>query len=195
MIRRILVMAVAGGLTALGLERWLAAHTGEPRPIRTFVVIDAPPERVWSELTDIEGQPRWMREMKEVRILTPSPLGVGTRGSATVRILGVRTQDPVTVTVFEPPTRFGIRHEGAFSGHGSIELVAGADGTSTVVGWEEVLVPPLLPHLGAALQRPVLERIFQDDLGRLRELIEGPAMAAEPAAEPAAGGKPATPAG
>ena len=33
--------------------------------------------------------------------------------------------DPVTVTEFEPPHRFAIRHEGLFKGHGLITLEAG----------------------------------------------------------------------
>jgi uncharacterized protein YndB with AHSA1/START domain len=172
-IRRLVVVAAGAALLAIGLDRWLAARSGAPEPIRTFVVVDAPPERVWTELADIEGQPRWMREMKEVRLLTAPPVEVGTRGEATVRILGIGVTDPVTVTVFEPPKRFAIRHEGAFKGGGVITLEPGADGTSTIVRWDETLVPPLLPHLGAILQRPILERIFQDDMGRFRELLEG----------------------
>ena len=31
-----------------------------------MIVIDAPIERVWAELADIEGQPRWMHDMKSV---------------------------------------------------------------------------------------------------------------------------------
>jgi len=33
-------------------------------------------------------------------------------------------------------------------------------------------VPPRLPHLTAALLRPILERVFQADLDRLRDLVE-----------------------
>ncbi|HYM84220.1 MAG TPA: SRPBCC family protein [Candidatus Dormibacteraeota bacterium] len=174
MIRRAIGLAAIAVAAAVGLDRWLATRRGvaPPEPIRTFTVIDAPPERVWRELADIEGQPRWMREMKRVRVLTPGPVGAGTRGEAEVRILGIGVTDPVTVTDFVPPTRFAIRHEGTFRGHGDIELEPGADGTSTIVRWEETLVPPVLPELGALVQRPILWRIFQGDLGRFRELIE-----------------------
>ena len=174
MIGRLVGASVGAALAAIGLDRWLAERAPGPAPIRTFVVIDAPPERVWAELVDIEGQPRWMHEMKDVRLLTPAPVGAGTRGEATVRIFGIAVTDPVTVTDFDPPRRFAIRHEGTFGGGGVIELESGADGTSTIVRWDETLIPPLLPHLGAAIQRPILERIFQDDLGRLRELVEDP---------------------
>ncbi len=176
MIGRLVAAGAVAAVAAVCLDRWLASRSGDrpPEPIRSFVVIDAPPERVWADLADIEGQPRWMREMKEVRILSDGPVGVGTKGEADVRIFGVGVTDPVTVTEFEPPRRFAIRHEGLFGGGGVIELEPGADGTTTIVRWAETLVPPLLPHLGALLQRPILGRIFQDDLGRFRELLETP---------------------
>ena len=137
-----------------------------------MVVIDAPIERVWNVLADIERQPEWMDEMKSVRMTTPPPTGVGSRGEATVRIFGISVTDPVTITEFEPPHRLAVRHEGLFTGGGSITLESGVDGSSTIVRWEETLIPPLLPHLGAMLQRPVLAIIFQQDLHNLRTLIE-----------------------
>jgi hypothetical protein len=113
-----------------------------------------------------------MHEMKEVRLLTPGPVRVGTRGEATVRIFGIGVTDPVEVTELEPPTRFAIRHEGLFTGGGVITLEPGADGTTTIVRWDETLVPPFLPELGALLQAPVLRGIFQADLHRLKQLVE-----------------------
>jgi uncharacterized membrane protein len=145
---------------------------GPPKPFDSLIVIDAPIEKVWSELADIEGQPRWMSEMKAVRLLTPSPVGVGTRGEATVRILGMAVTDPVEVTAFEPPTRFAIRHEGTFTGGGEFSLERGADGTTTIVRWDERLVAPVMPHLWAILARPIVGSIFQADLRRLRDLVE-----------------------
>jgi uncharacterized protein YndB with AHSA1/START domain len=194
MIRRLLATAIAVGLAAAGLDRWLAARARgrEPRPIHAFVVIDAPPERVWTEVADIERQPRWMRDMKAVRLLTDGPVGVGTRGEATVRIFGIGVTDPVTVTAFEPPSRFAIRHEGAFTGGGDMRLEAGADGTSTIVRWDETLVPPVLPHLAAVLQAPILGRVFQADLGRLRDLIETRATSSDVGVAPAAVAGPAS---
>jgi uncharacterized protein YndB with AHSA1/START domain len=154
----------------IGLRRM--AGDRPPAPIESVIVIDAPIERVWSELADIEGQPRWMREMRSVRLLTPPPVGVGTQAEATVRILGIAVTDPVTVTAFEPPARFEIRHEGAFTGHGRIALERGADGSTTIVRWDETLVAPVVPHLWGVLAAPVLGAIFQADLELFRSICE-----------------------
>lgn len=166
-------MGLLGG--AVALDRWLASRRagGAFEPIRSMVVIEAPIEQVWNELADIPGQVRWMREMKSVRLLTPGPVGVGTRGEATVRILGISVTDPVEVTEFVPPRRFAIRHEGLFTGGGIIELRSGADGTTTIVTWDETLIPPFLPDLVLAVQRPIFAAVFQADLHHFRELFEG----------------------
>jgi len=174
MIRGALRLALAGAGISYALDRVLANHAAGkvPETIDSMVVIDAPIERVWAELADIEGQPRWMHDMKSVRVLTPGPVKVGTEAIAEVRILGITVNDPVHITEFEPPHRFAISHEGSFKGSGLITLESGADGTTTIVRWEERLIPPLLPHLGALVMSPTLGSIFQADLVRLKELVE-----------------------
>lgn len=174
MFRRLLLLAAIVGLKAWLWDRWLAARRGTrtPEPLRMLVVVDAPIDETWAVVSDIPLQPEWMHEMKEVRITTPGPTHVGTRGEATVRIAGISVTDPVEVTAFEPPTRFAIRHEGLFTGDGLITLEPGDGGTTTIVRWDETLVPPLLPDLGALVLTPVLRSIFGADLRRLKRLVE-----------------------
>ncbi len=145
---------------------------GPPPPVRVLAVIDAPVERVWDVLVDVEGQPRWMHDMKSVRMDQAGPVALGSRGEATVRMFGVSVTDPVTISVLEPPTRFGVSHEGLFAGAGIFDLEPGADGTTTIVRWEETLAPPVLPHLGAALTAPVFQYVFQADAHRLKRHVE-----------------------
>jgi len=174
-IRRLLALGGAAAGVATVADRWLAgrgSRDGVPEPIESVVVIEAPLERVWEVVSDIESQPRWMHEMKAVRMLTPPPVGVGSRGEADVRVMGIGVTDPVTITAWEPPHRFAVRHEGLFTGDGVITLEAGADRTTTIVRWSETLIPPVLPHIAARAQRPVLAAIFQADLQRLRRLVE-----------------------
>jgi uncharacterized membrane protein len=179
-IRGIVRLGIAAAGVGYAIDRMLADQSGgkEPDPIASMVVIDAPIEKVWAEVADIEGQPRWMTEMKAVRLLSDGPVGVGTTGEADVRILGIPVVDPVTITEFEPPHRFAISHDGLFKGGGVITLEAGADGTTTIVRWDETLIPPVLPHLAALALRPTLGAVFQADLVRLKELVETPSLTA-----------------
>lgn len=172
MIRTLLRLGVVGALGAIAVDRWLAGRSdpGSTEIVST-VDIAAAPDEVWAVIADIGSQPEWMHDLKRVRILTESPIGVGTRALGTVRILGISVEDPIEITVFEPPSRYAIDHRGLFVGTGTIELTPTPAGTH--VRWTEVLVPPVLPYLGAIIQRPILGATFQADLDRLRDLVEG----------------------
>jgi len=173
-IRGAVRLALVGAGITYALDRILAEQSkGEmPEPIESMVVIDAPIERVWAMVADIDRQPEWMTEMKAVRVVTPGPIGVGTECEAQVRILGITVTDPVTITAFEPPMHYAISHDGTFKGTGTITLESGADLTTTIVRWQEQLSPPVLPHLGALAMTPALGAIFQADLARFKELVE-----------------------
>jgi uncharacterized membrane protein len=195
MIRRTVATALGGLAAAVLLDRWLGGLSVDDEdrpirvPIRSRIEIDAPIAEVWARLADIERQPEWMAEMKAVRLLTPGPVGAGTRGEADVRILGITVGDPVEVVEFVPPHRFAIRHEGRFSGGGLITLDTLDGGRRTRVEWAETLVPPVLPNLGSIIQGPILGRIFQADLERLKVLVEsGRAPSGSAAGVPAPGG-------
>jgi uncharacterized membrane protein len=195
MIRGALRLAIAGAGIGYALDRILARQDegAEPTPISSRIVIDAPIGPTWRVLADIERQPLWMHEMKAVRILSDGPVGVGTLCEADVRILGISVTDPVRITEFEPPHRFAISHDGTFRGSGTITLESGADGTTTIVRWDEILIPPVLPHLGALAMTPMLGQIFQTDLVRFKALAEAEAATPATPAKPVARRKAATP--
>ncbi|HET7703943.1 MAG TPA: SRPBCC family protein [Candidatus Limnocylindrales bacterium] len=189
MLRALLRLAAVGALgatAAVASDAFLRRRRGSAplEPLRMLVVVDAPIDRTWAVVADVPRQPEWMHEMRAVTFLDPLPLRVGSRAEATVRILGISVTDPVVVTDITPPTRYAIRHEGRFLGDGMITLEAGATGETTIVRWEETLIPPLLPDLGAVLQAPILRAIFQADLARLKALVEQD-LARDAAAEPA----------
>lgn len=177
MIRFLLRFAIVGAVVGWIVDRYLASRANgrPPPPILATLVVRAPIGRVWDVLTDIEGQPSWMDDMKAVRILTPPPTGVGTKAEGDIRIFGIEVLDPVTITAFDRPSRFAVRHEGAFTGEGVIELESspvGAGDPTTTARWTETIVPPVFPHLGALVMTPILRSIFQRDLENLRALIE-----------------------
>ena len=146
MISRLILTPIRLAIVGLGIA-WvvdrllrLLARGAPPEPIRSLVVIDAPIERVWDVVVDIDRQPVWMREMKAVRVLTPGPVGVGTRGEATVRVFGITTIDPVTGhAIRATDTASRSRTRGHSPAAASITLEPGADGTTTILRWEETL--------------------------------------------------------
>jgi uncharacterized membrane protein len=174
MIRVLLALLSAAIAAAFAIDRWLSTRRGTPtpEPIRMEVVVDAPIADTWSVLKDIPLQREWMREMIEVNVNTPGPVAVGTKAESIVRIFGIPAPDPVEVVEFEPPTRYAIRHTGWFKGGGVITLEPGAGDTATTVRWEESLLPPVLPNLGAPVMAAALQPVFQADLERFKRLVE-----------------------
>jgi Polyketide cyclase / dehydrase and lipid transport len=173
---------VLAGAAALGLgwllERRIAAQSdllaGQAliESIHSEVVIRAPIERTWDELADIPGQVRWMTEMKWVQVLTPGPVGVGTRAVALVRALGIPVRDSILITEWRPPSRYAIRHTGLVKGTGEIELESGDSPGTTHLTWDETLIAPLFPHLGGIVFRAVFGPIFQADLEAFARIVE-----------------------
>jgi hypothetical protein len=174
-LRTIVGLAVAAFGGAFAIDRWIGGLIARGEAIdpvmKMAITIRAPIDEVWDVVSDLERQPLWMEEMKSIRLRSPGPLGVGTRGEADVRIFMVGVVDAVEVDVHDPPTHLGIRHVGLFAGEGRIALEA-IDADRTLVRWDERLVPPLFPNLGQVLQKPVLGAIFQGDLERLKEIVE-----------------------
>jgi uncharacterized protein YndB with AHSA1/START domain len=178
MLRRSAALGIAGVAGALAAEWALGRARGgrAPAPMRMLVVVDAPIEAVWAAVADVPFQVEWMAEMRELVLEPPGRAHVGQRGEATVRILGLSVADPVEIVALEPPRRYEIRHLGLFKGGGVITLEPGADGTTTILRWDETLAAPLLPQLGALVQAPILRAVFQADLERLKRLVEDGAV-------------------
>jgi carbon monoxide dehydrogenase subunit G len=166
--------------------------------IARHIRIQATPERVWEVLVDVPGQPRWMRDLRSIRMCSEGPLAVGSVMVGEVRMFGLSQEDPVEVTALDAPVRYAIAHRGGFVGHGEFVLRPLEGGRATHVRWLERLditpaAVPLLPHLSGspligpplvavasrllplvdALLVPVFTWVFREDLRRLKRLVEG----------------------
>ena len=174
---RLVGLVAAGVGLAWAVDRWLGGRprpddgAAVPDPIRSSIEIGVPIEQVWVRLAEMERQPEWMHDLKWVRIQTTGQIGVGTRAEGLVRILGIGVGDPIEVTEFLPPHVYGISHDGLFRGSGVFRLEALDDGRTRVT-WDETLIAPVLPNLLGLIQAPILGRIFQADLERLRDQLE-----------------------
>lgn len=142
--------------------------------VRVTVTIARPRPVVWDVLADVERQPEWMRDALSVELLTPGPVGVGSRMRVPTRIGLLRTTDILEVTEFQPPERWTVAHRGLVTGEGAFTLTEESGGSSTRVAWDERLAAPLgvVGRIAMTALRPVLHRQFAADLARLRRLCE-----------------------
>src|SRR3954466_14018058 len=138
------------------------------------VDIEAPPERVWTALTDWVRQGEWILAT-DVRPVIGPARGVGGRRVAVPgvplpggRRLGV--VDTMEITRWEPPTRVDVLHTGrVVRGSGVFEIVPEEGRTRFL--WSERLDLPLGPlgRLGWLAVEPVMRAGVRRSLRRFAE--------------------------
>src|SRR5262245_45662259 len=67
--------------------------------------VQAPPEVVFALATDFAGAPGRIKGITKMEVLTPAPVGIGTRFRETRVMFGKEATEEMTVTAFEPPHR------------------------------------------------------------------------------------------
>jgi hypothetical protein len=121
--------------------------------------LDAPADRVWQLLTDIDGWPRWWRYVRRVRVVAaggPDSLGQVTAIEWT-SALPYRIRLLVRTTRSERGRQLEGRTDGDLQGHGTWVLEAAAGVTVDVTyRWDVELRKPWMRVL-AFLLRPLFE--------------------------------------
>lgn len=138
--------------------------------VETSVTIELDPATLWAAIEPIERHMEWMVDAESITFVGEQRRGVGTTFDCVTKIGPLRTTDRMTVTRWEPGVAMGIEHGGAVTGVGELRLEPVADGTQ--LSWREELHLPWWfgGRVGEVIARPVLERIWQANLRRLRAL-------------------------
>ena len=144
-------------------------------PITASVWIDATPEEVFAIATNFGGCADWLSEVTESRLLTPGPVGVGTKFSETRRVGGRESTEEMTVAVFDPPRTCTLHSEA----HGAIistVMMFEADREGTIVSMDTQVRPTsalaklMSPMLGIAARR--MRKCLVQDLQDLKTAAE-----------------------
>ena len=163
-----------GRLTDMALD-WMLRRVGAaPIEVRNEAVINAPVDRVWDVLTDLERWPSWYRACRWIRVESPSS---GAQ-PLTFRWKAHPVELRSTVVRSDRPRAFAITAD-AFGLHAdrTFTLRSTPDGLGTVVVSHETQVGPVA-WLGRAYLAPRLQRANQamfDDLARA--VTRGPVTA------------------
>jgi carbon monoxide dehydrogenase subunit G len=148
--------------------------------IEGAILIGRPVEEVFDFVADPRNEPSFNPAMTSIELLTPLPLGVGTRFRARMGRAG--TPMLVELTEFNRPHRLGSRTTSPMM-HTSGALTFAADGGRTVMSWDWQVRPkggmrmlgPLFGPLGSRMER----RIWAS----MKRCLEN--TAAQPATRPA----------
>jgi uncharacterized protein YndB with AHSA1/START domain len=142
--------------------------------IHVCTTIATSPDEVWRAVERIETHTEWMLDAERITFRSERHEGVGAEFDCLTRVGPLRTTDRFVVTRWEPGVAMGIEHVGAVTGVGEFHLRPLAGGTSTEFCWEETLTFPwwLGSRAGERCGRPVLARIWEGNLRRLKATVE-----------------------
>ena len=118
--------------------------------------LQAPIERVWAAISDLERLPAWYPAVQEVQTLTAGdPDGAGSRVRYLLKgRLPMRLAFEATIARVDPPRKLELRAEGDLAGTGRWELQQ-QDGVTTVrYLWDVQTTKPWM-NLVAPIARPL----------------------------------------
>jgi uncharacterized protein YndB with AHSA1/START domain len=136
------------------------------------VDIAQPPPAVWAAIERIETHVEWMADAESITFRSDQRSGVGTEFTCRTRVGPLRTTDLMTVTEWVPGDAMGIEHRGVVTGAGRFTLTPHERGTRFC--WDEELRFPwwIGGPVAEHVARPVLRRVWRQNLERLRSLVE-----------------------
>ena len=141
-------------------------------PIVVSADIGVPLAVVWEAVSDLKGHERWMGDVESIGFGSNVTSGPGTVMEVATRVGPFRLTDRMTVTVWEPPHRIGVEHQGLVTGTGEFAVAAIA-GATRLTWCEELRFPPYLGgQVTALIARPVLAAIWRRNLARLKRQLE-----------------------
>lgn len=128
--------------------------------IRGQLAINAAPSLVFDTVADSRNEPSFNPEMREVALLTPLPIGAGTRFLA--HLGKARTEMQVEVVEFERPHRLLTRTTSSMmTTSGTLTFTPAGDGT--LMAWDWQVQPkgwlralgPLFGPIGSRMERGI----------------------------------------
>jgi len=144
------------------------------------ILIGRPAEEVFDFVADSRNEPSFNPAMTGVELLTPLPIGVGTRFRARMGRAG--TQMLVELTEFDRPHRLGSRTTSSMM-HTSGTLTFAAAGGGTVMSWAWRVRPKGLMRMLGPLFGPLGGRMERRTWTSMKRYLEN--AAARPVTGPA----------
>jgi uncharacterized protein YndB with AHSA1/START domain len=136
------------------------------------VTIARPVEDVFAVLSDVENVPRWSRNTIEEKLMTPGPLGVGSRRRAVLKGFAGRPMvNEAEMVEFEPNRKMVVRLiDAPVPARIVIDFLPVGEGTR--LDWTAEVTPRGLLRPAGPLMLRLYRWAFQKDLDNLKALME-----------------------
>jgi carbon monoxide dehydrogenase subunit G len=151
------------------------------REFKRTARIERPREAVWAFMTDQANAPKWIYGLKESVLVTPGPMGVGSKLRET-RTLGKYTETyEIEVREFDAPSRYtGAAKAGKAAFLYTFDL-KDAGGATEVSVRATIEGKGLGVKMFSGMAFKMMEKYDGDQLERLKAAVEGREMPPPPA--------------
>ncbi len=141
--------------------------------IKAEIAINRPPPVVAEFVMNPENGPVWQKSLVEAKVLTPPPIGKGTRVQWTARFMGRRMHYVTEVTEHVPGQCIVLKTDKPFPMDITYRTEPDGGGSRFVARLQGG--PGGLARLAAPLMHVAVKRSINGDLRRLKRLLEQPA--------------------
>ena len=135
------------------------------------MLVDRPITEVWAFVSDVDKMDLWAKGVTETRLTSEGDVALGSIFTGRFTHRGRSFDVRYTVTVCEPPSRFGIESEGLLQYSGVMDLES-ADGATRVTNTVETGAEGAASRLMSGLFRWGMRRQLAKELGVLKRVIE-----------------------
>lgn len=149
--------------------------------LRVERMIDATPEQIWADISDLSSHVQWMHDAVALRFRSDGVVGVGTTFECDTAVGPLTLTDLMTIVKWDRPYRMGIEHVGAARGVGTFWLIEASPTTTRFVWIERISLPIWLGGpIGERFARPILGALWRRNLDLLATRFEPSAAQAHP---------------
>lgn len=143
--------------------------------ITLSVHVHAPLDRVFDVFTDVTRAEERLSNVAALEMLTPGPVGVGTRWRETRRMMGQEDTEEMGISAFDPPNSYTVTAESRGARyHTTFRFVAEGEGTAVTMHFEAVAVSLFakLLSLTGIIFKNATEKALLSDLEDLQRACE-----------------------
>ena len=141
--------------------------------------VAAPPAAVFAVIADVERMPTRIPEVKKVELLTPGPVGVGTKIKETRVMFGKEATEEMEITGFQRDREYTLECDSCGCHYTTVlsfrEEAGGTRVTMKFGAVPQTLFARVMGFLMAPMMKGMLARCLKQDLADLKAKCEEPA--------------------
>jgi uncharacterized protein YndB with AHSA1/START domain len=173
-----IIAAVLAGVVVVAIAGlWIAGFRKDAGHYESAIDIGRPAAEVWPWITEPEKQKKWVGWLTEARALTPESSSVGSREvwvmvDPSMNNQRVEIDSEVTSVVPNQSLSLRVGSKGMFTGDANYTLIALPGGGTRVLNSGTYRYDQWFARLLEPLVSPEAHKKLENDMGRLKRLVE-----------------------